>query len=79
MKKAKKTAPGSELVLHPGLYSDYGIPWTNVHLGRLERRGRFPMRVKLGTNSVAWVRAEVEAWIELRKRARQPASETRAP
>ena len=31
---------------------------------RLERRGEFPRRVKLGPNSVAWYLAEVEGWIK---------------
>jgi prophage regulatory protein len=31
---------------------------------RLERRGKFPRRRKLGDNSVAWVEGEVSAWLE---------------
>lgn len=33
---------------------------------RLERRGRFPARRRLGPNSVAWIEDEVDAWIESR-------------
>lgn len=45
-----------------------GISRSQVY--KLEAEGRFPARVKLGSISVAWVDAEVEAWcrrrIELR-------------
>lgn len=36
---------------------------SRVTIWRLEREGRFPKRVQLGTNSVAWVEAEVDEWI----------------
>jgi prophage regulatory protein len=38
-----------------------GIPWSRVHIDRLEKAGKFPKRVRLGANTVAWVRAEIEA------------------
>jgi prophage regulatory protein len=38
-----------------------GIPWSRVHVDRLEKAGKFPRRVRLGTNTVAWIRAEIEA------------------
>lgn len=39
---------------------------SNSTLDRLELAGSFPKRVRLGPNSVAWVLAEVIAWIEAR-------------
>jgi predicted DNA-binding transcriptional regulator AlpA len=30
---------------------------------RLEKRGRFPKRVRIGGRRVAWRKAEIEAWI----------------
>src|SRR4029077_13222934 len=40
--------------------------YSSMHIWRLERTGRFPRRVKLGVNSVAWVEAEITAWCEAR-------------
>jgi prophage regulatory protein len=37
---------------------------------RLMNRGEFPLPVRLSPNRVAWVRSEVEAWKEARKRDR---------
>jgi len=37
---------------------------------RRERDGDFPARRKIGSNSIAWIYEEIEAWI----RSRQPAS-----
>jgi len=43
---------------------------SRVSIWRLERRGEFPRRVKIGPNSVAWDRREIEAWIQSRLDAR---------
>lgn len=40
------------------------IPWSRAHVQRLEDAGKFPRRVKLGQGRVAWVRAEIEDYIE---------------
>ncbi|MDP6270253.1 MAG: AlpA family phage regulatory protein [Alphaproteobacteria bacterium] len=42
-----------------------------VHLWRLERAGKFPRRVHLGANRVAWVEAEIDDWIAERLAARE--------
>lgn len=46
------------------------VLYSGQHIGRLERAGKFPRRVKLGENRVGWVRAEIDAWIAKRMRAR---------
>lgn len=38
------------------------IPYSDVHVWRLERAGQFPNRVQLGPRSVAWYEDEVDAW-----------------
>ncbi|MBC7950648.1 MAG: AlpA family phage regulatory protein [Rhodospirillaceae bacterium] len=43
-----------------------GIPYTPQHIGRLEAAGRFPKRVQLGPNRVAWLLFEVDAWLNKR-------------
>jgi prophage regulatory protein len=53
----------SELLFRLGL-SDPTI-W------RMERKGTFPKRLKLGGNSVGWLLSEVEAWIAGKAAARE--------
>ena len=43
-----------------------GIPYTPQHIARLEAAGKFPKRVQLGLNRVAWLLSEVDAWISER-------------
>jgi prophage regulatory protein len=54
------------LVLHRQLEPEFGVPWSNVHLLRLEKAGKFPKRVRLGANTIAWVASELGAWNEAR-------------
>ena len=42
------------------------VPYTIRHIYRMEKAGRFPARVKVGANRVAWVHSEVLRWLELR-------------
>ncbi|MEQ1844486.1 MAG: AlpA family phage regulatory protein [Nitrospira sp.] len=37
---------------------------SRVQAWRLEREGRFPKRIKLGSNSVGWLAHEIESWIK---------------
>ncbi len=37
-------------------------------LWRLERRGDFPKRLRLGPNATGWIESEVQQWIESRPR-----------
>jgi prophage regulatory protein len=39
-----------------------GITYSRVHLDRLEASGKFPRRVPLSANRVAWIEEEVDAW-----------------
>ena len=34
---------------------------------RLEKSGQFPKRVRLGQNSVGWLKGDVDTWLESRK------------
>ena len=40
------------------------VPYSDMHIWRLERQGKFPRRIKIGPNRVAWLLSEVSAWIE---------------
>jgi prophage regulatory protein len=46
------------------------IPYSQNQLRRLEVQGSFPKRVRVGANRVAWVRQEIDQWIEARMNAR---------
>ena len=46
------------------------VPYTRQSIWRLERAGKFPRRVRLGSRRIAWVASEIEAWIEEAKAKR---------
>jgi prophage regulatory protein len=46
------------------------VPFSDMHIWRLERAGKFPKRIKLGDRRVGWDLDEVIAWIETRKALR---------
>ncbi len=54
---------------HPKLLSfgqlkEMGLPWSREHLWRLESAERFPRRLELSPQRVAWLEDEVIAFIE---------------
>jgi len=40
------------------------VPYTIQNIGRLEAKGKFPKRVRLGPGRVGWLLHEVQAWIQ---------------
>ena len=42
------------------------VPYSLVHIWRLEKAGQFPKRIKLGARRVAWRSSVVSAWIASR-------------
>ncbi len=41
------------------------VPYSDMHIWRLEQAGRFPKRIKLGENGrVGWLLSEIEVWIK---------------
>ena len=55
-----------KLVSKKELKTVCGIPYSPQHIARLEAAGRFPKRISLGQNRVAWLLPEVEEWINER-------------
>ena len=52
-----------------------GICLSFAHIDRLEKRGKFPRRIKLGRfreSRVVWRYNEIVAWIDERARETQP-------
>jgi prophage regulatory protein len=43
-----------------------GIGYSKVHLARLEKVDKFPKHIDIGPNRIAWVEAEIDAWLEAR-------------
>jgi prophage regulatory protein len=42
------------------------VPYSDMHIWRMEEAGTFPKRIKLGPNRVAWSLREITEWIECR-------------
>jgi len=40
------------------------VPYSEAHIWRLERAGKFPRRSHIGANRVAWVEAEIDDWVK---------------
>ena len=43
-----------------------GIPFSRVHVDRLQKAGQFPKKIKLGPNTAAYLESEIVAWLEAR-------------
>jgi prophage regulatory protein len=50
-----------------------GIPYSKVHLWRLEREGKFPKRVPLGASRHGWSNSEIDEWLTARMAERSNA------
>ena len=46
------------------------IPYSDVHIGRLEKAGKFPRRIHLGPGRVGWRLSELMRWIDERAEER---------
>ena len=42
------------------------VPYTPQQILRLEKQNKFPNRVQVGANRVAWILAKVQSWIDTR-------------
>lgn len=56
-----------------------GVNYTNQHLLRLEKAGKFPQRVRLSAIRVAWLQDEIDGWIAALADARETPHANRAP
>lgn len=61
-----------ELLTYPEVV-EAGVRYTRQHLARLEAAGKFPRRVQIGEARVAWVEAEVRAWVKAKIKKRDDA------
>lgn len=54
-----------------------GIPFSTQHLNRLIKSGHFPKAIKFGparNSKKAWLKADIDAWIEERIKLRDEAA-----
>lgn len=54
----------NKVLRRPDVCGLTGLSYSTIY--RLERRGDFPRRRRLGPNAVGWLAAEVNRWIEAR-------------
>ena len=47
------------------------ILYSQQHVARLEKAGKFPKRVQIGPNRVGWVEGEVLDWLQERMDCRE--------
>jgi len=50
-----------------------GVRFSNVHRLDLEKRGKFPKRIRLGKRRYGYSDAEIDAWLEARAALREAA------
>ena len=67
MPQSEKTWDGDRMLRLPEVIDITGRSGTAIW--RDERRGTFPMRIKIGSRAVAWRLSEVIEWLEERERA----------
>ena len=55
-------------VLRFGQLAERGIDYSRKHIRALESEDKFPARIALGANSVAWYEHEIDEWLASRPR-----------
>ena len=53
------------------------VPYSDMHIWRMEQDDKFPRRIPLGAHKVGWSLLEVREWIEEQKAGRLDALEQR--
>jgi prophage regulatory protein len=75
--KALAERPDNIRVLHyPDLRALKGIPFSRMHIWRLEKNGQFPKHVLLTTNTTVWLETEIDAWLAARIASRDRGEST---
>jgi prophage regulatory protein len=45
------------------------VPYSKMHIDRLEKAGEFPKRIKIGAGRVIWKQSEIMAWLDSKRAA----------
>jgi prophage regulatory protein len=43
------------------------VPYSKMHIDRLEKQGQFPKRIHLGVGRVVWLQSEVMTWLQSKR------------
>lgn len=43
------------------------VPYSKMHIDRLEKAGEFPKRIKIGAGRVIWKQSEIIAWLKSKR------------
>ena len=65
-----KLQNGQQALANRSDLKGFGIKVSNSTLLRWEKRGRFPRRIKTAGTSVAWLKSELDTWLEERAKER---------
>jgi len=57
-----KTSERKRIIRKPELLNIIGLSYPTIW--RMEKMGKFPKRLRLGSNSCGWLESEVNEWIE---------------
>ena len=49
------------------------VEYHPVHVRRLIKAGKFPAPIRLGENRVAWIKSEIDEWLEMKRQVRDAA------
>jgi prophage regulatory protein len=55
------------------------VGYSRQHLGQLEKKGLFPLRIAIGPKSVAWLESEIDEWINSKRADRGAVERPCAP
>ncbi|WP_233863682.1 helix-turn-helix transcriptional regulator [Paraburkholderia adhaesiva] len=66
---AASAANPHRLVLLPQLKTEFGVPYSRMHLYRLVKAGQFPAPIRISSNRIAWRASSILAWIDAREMA----------
>ena len=69
-KDTDSKAVPEQIVLNRRDLMSLGIRVSNSSLLRWEQAGRFPRRIRMAGTTVAWLKSEVDAWVEARAEER---------
>ena len=68
---SKEESQPSKILLSRKDLNLLGIGISNSSLLRWEANDRFPRRIRMSGNSVAWIKSEIDEWLEARKAERE--------
>ena len=63
-----------KVLSYPELRRCKGIRFSQPHIYRLMKTGKFPRAIKLGEGTTAWIESEIDQWLQSLQAERDNAS-----